>query len=417
VQGKHPREPNSPPPDAASSRESISFLKPPEHPGELGQLGPYSIQKILGQGGMGFIFLARDRMLDRPVALKVMKPEAANRDNRERFFREARAIAALAHDHIVPIFLVGEESGIPYLVMPVLSGETLDARLARDRKPSLKEVVRIAREISLGLVAAHERGLIHRDIKPGNIWLESPRGRVRILDFGLVRNRFQDVRITQNGAIMGTPSAGAGNNNSLAYPWPGGQPNHFFPDPNTSRNILRNTVTPQQRVQFALNLCQHTTNEALSWVQARSDSPSGSTGSDAFKSKSTNNLRSASPPAGVTQGVQRENPVKANPAPSQTKEMGPPFRGMDAEQMDAPRTPDALVKEYEEFIEKDISSLLEILRSPSNKKDLEPLVQQLSENAMKWTKLAKDNPQQADWITKMINLSRQGIAKIEARYR
>lgn len=155
---------------------------------------------------MGFIFLARDRMLDRPVALKVMKPEAATPDNRERFFREARAIAALAHDHIVPIFQVGEESGIPYLVMPVLSGESLEARLARDRKPPLKEVVRIAREISLGLVAAHERGLIHRDIKPGNIWLESPRGRVRILDFGLVRNRYLDVRITHNGAIMGTPS-------------------------------------------------------------------------------------------------------------------------------------------------------------------------------------------------------------------
>lgn len=233
----------------------------------------------------------------------------------------------------------------------------------------------------------------------------------------LAANRFTEQEKKEKVEGGPQPSAGAANNNSLAYTWPGGQQNYFFTDPNTSRNILRNTVTPQQRVQFALNLCQYTSDEALTWVQARSDPSSGQTRSDAFKSNSTNNLRSALPPAGGTQGAQSDNQANANPAPSQTRELANPLRGMDVEQKVAQRTPEALVKEYEEFIDKDIPSLLESLRSPSNKKDLEPLVQQLSENATKWTKLAKDNPQQAVWITKMIDLSRKGIAKIEARYR
>jgi len=182
------------------------FLEPPEHSGDLGKLGTYRIQKVLGKGGMGMVLLGHDSMLDRQVAIKIMQPEVATPDNRDRFFREARATAALHHDHIVPIFQIGEASGVPFLVMPFLQGEALDRRLAREKKPPLRETVRIIRETATGLMAAHDKGMVHRDIKPGNIWLEAPRGRVRILDFGLARTASTEVKITQVGAIMGTPA-------------------------------------------------------------------------------------------------------------------------------------------------------------------------------------------------------------------
>ncbi|MSR80260.1 MAG: FHA domain-containing protein [Gemmataceae bacterium] len=183
-----------------------SFLVKSDNPKEIGQLGGYGILKILGRGGMGMVFLAHERMLDRLVAVKVMLPEVVTPDNRDRFFREARSTAALHDDHVVPIFQVGEENGVPYLVMPFLQGEPLDRRLARERKPPLRETLRIIREAAIGLMAAHNKGMIHRDIKPGNIWLEGARGRVRLLDFGLALTRSTDVRITQVGAIMGTPA-------------------------------------------------------------------------------------------------------------------------------------------------------------------------------------------------------------------
>lgn len=193
-----------PPPSTTFSRPA--FLLPSDDPKEIGQLGGYGILRILGKGGMGMVLLAHDKMLDRQVAVKVMLPEVATPDNRDRFFREARSTAALNHDHIVPIFQVGEENSVPYLVMPYLQGEALDRRLTRERKPPLRETLRIIREAATGLVAAHAKGMIHRDIKPGNIWLEAPQGRVRILDFGLAKTRATDVNITQAGAIIGTPA-------------------------------------------------------------------------------------------------------------------------------------------------------------------------------------------------------------------
>lgn len=189
-----------------SSVTRPSFLLKSDNPKEIGQLGGYGILKILGRGGMGMVFLAHERLLDRLVAVKVMLPEVVTPDNRDRFFREARSTAALHDDHVVPIFQVGEENGVPFLVMPFLQGEPLDQRLAREKKPPLRETLRIIREAAIGLMAAHNKGMIHRDIKPGNIWLEGARGRVRLLDFGLALTRSTDVRITQVGAIMGTPA-------------------------------------------------------------------------------------------------------------------------------------------------------------------------------------------------------------------
>ena len=156
---------------------------------------------------MGVVYQAEDVALRRMVALKAMLPSlAASATARERFLREARAAAAVEHDHIVAIYQVGEDRGVPFLAMPFLKGESLDARLTRDRRLPVAEVLRVARETATGLEAARQRGLIHRDIKPANLWLEEGTGRVKILDFGLARSAGDEGHLTQQGVILGTPA-------------------------------------------------------------------------------------------------------------------------------------------------------------------------------------------------------------------
>jgi hypothetical protein len=182
------------------------FLAPAQAADEMGRLGHYRVLRLLGVGGMGAVFQAEDLHLRRPVALKVMLPREDDRTaGRERFLREARAAAALKHDHIVTIYHVGEDRGNPFLAMEFLEGETLAARLRRDGRLPPAEVARVGREVAEGLAAAHARGLIHRDIKPANLWLEGDRARVKILDFGLVREAGADAHLTREGAIVGTP--------------------------------------------------------------------------------------------------------------------------------------------------------------------------------------------------------------------
>ena len=165
-----------------------AFLTPPTQEGELGRLAGYRILGVLGAGGMGIVFLAEDPHLDRRVALKVMSPALAlSEDGRQRFLREARAAAAVEHDHIVPIYQAGQDGDVLFLAMPLLRGESLEAQLARPGHLPVAEVLRLGRELTLGLAAAHARGLVHRDIKPANVWVEAGTGRVKILDFGLAR--------------------------------------------------------------------------------------------------------------------------------------------------------------------------------------------------------------------------------------
>jgi serine/threonine protein kinase/formylglycine-generating enzyme required for sulfatase activity len=198
----------SPVPAGANQDASLTdFLAPPQAEDELGRLGHYRVLRVLGQGSMGVVFLAEDQQLDRRVALKVMRPAlAASAGARQRFVREAKTAAAVEHDHIVAIFQVGEDRGLPYLAMPLLQGEGLDQRLHREGKLPVAEVLRIGRETAEGLAAAHQRGLIHRDIKPGNLWLEGARGRVKILDFGLARAAEDNAQLTQPGTVIGTPA-------------------------------------------------------------------------------------------------------------------------------------------------------------------------------------------------------------------
>jgi TolB-like protein len=206
----------TPSPSQTPAPEVYDFLAPALLPGELGRLGPYRILSVLGSGGMGVVFLAEDSQLQRRVALKALHPAlAASASARRRFLREAQAAAAVEHDHLVPIYQVSDERGVPYLAMQVLQGETLEERLVRQRRLPIPEVLRIGQEIADGLAAAHGRGLIHRDIKPANIWLErkeqdsSPVDRVKILDFGLARPAGDDSGLTHPGTFVGTPLYGS----------------------------------------------------------------------------------------------------------------------------------------------------------------------------------------------------------------
>jgi serine/threonine protein kinase len=187
--------------------ELTDFLAPPQAPEEIGRLGTYRVLAVLGAGGMGVVFRAEDTQLERLVALKAMLPSlAVSASARQRFLREAKTAAAVEHDHIVPIFQVGEDRGVPFIAMPFLQGEPLDVRLQREQRLPLAEVLRIGRQTAVGLAAAHKKGLIHRDIKPANIWLEAETGRVKILDFGLARAAADNAQLTQQGALVGTPA-------------------------------------------------------------------------------------------------------------------------------------------------------------------------------------------------------------------
>lgn len=195
------------PPTLPEDTDLTAFLAPPQKPDELGRLGPYRILKILGSGGMGVVFHAEDLILKRHVALKAMLPGVAAKPiNRQRFLREAQAMAVVRNEHVITIYQVGMDRGVPYLAMELLEGEPLDLHLVRESLPSPADVVRIGRETAEGLAAAHERGLIHRDIKPANLWLVKPRGRVVILDFGLARVAEEDASLTRSGIILGTPA-------------------------------------------------------------------------------------------------------------------------------------------------------------------------------------------------------------------
>lgn len=182
-----------------------SLLTPSTAPGSLGRLDHYDVQQILGRGAFGIVLRAFDDKLHRTVAIKLMSPElAATSPARKRFLREARTAAAIRHENVVQIHSV-EEEPLPYLVMEFIPGQTLEQKLNGHGPLEISEVLQLGQQIALGLAAAHEAGLIHRDIKPTNILLEpGVEERAKITDFGLARS-VDDASLTQSGVVAGTP--------------------------------------------------------------------------------------------------------------------------------------------------------------------------------------------------------------------
>lgn len=180
-------------------------LQPASHPELLGRLGRYDIERLLGHGGMGIVLKAFDSELNRPVAVKVLAQHLAwNGAARHRFAREARAAAAVVHEHVVAIHDVETEGEAPYLVMQYVPGESLQTRVDREGPLDVRQLLRIGIQAAAGLAAAHEQGVIHRDIKPANILLENQVERVLLTDFGLART-VDDASLTHTGIIAGTP--------------------------------------------------------------------------------------------------------------------------------------------------------------------------------------------------------------------
>jgi hypothetical protein len=184
----------------------LGFLAPSDKPGHLGRLERYEVLEEIGRGGMGIVLKAFDPSLHRVVAIKVMAPQLATSGvGRKRFLREARAAACVTHDHIVTIHAVDEANGLPYLVMQYVPGLSLQQRIDRDGPlTDLVEVLRIGMQTASALAAAHAHGIVHRDIKPGNILLEEGVQRVKITDFGLAR-ALDDASLTQSGVVAGSP--------------------------------------------------------------------------------------------------------------------------------------------------------------------------------------------------------------------
>lgn len=182
------------------------LLDPPKHPEMLGQIDHFEIESKIGQGGMGIVLKGFDRELDRAVAIKVLSPHlACNGTARKRFAREAQAAAAVVHPNVVPIYSVNQTNvERPYIAMQLVSGRSLQSVIEDDGPLSVLSVVRIAIQIADGLSAAHEQGLIHRDVKPANVLTERDVTRVMITDFGLAR-AVDDVGMTQTGWLTGTP--------------------------------------------------------------------------------------------------------------------------------------------------------------------------------------------------------------------
>ena len=167
--------------------------------------GQYRVLRLLGRGGMGAVYLARDLTLEREVAIKVIKQAADGAGMYERFRREAKTAARLSHPNIVPLHAFGEVEGMPYFVMGYVRGESLADRLRREGKVSEEEARRIIAEVADALDHAHRQGIVHRDVKPDNVLIEDASGRALLTDFGIAKMMTRTETLTRHGAVVGTP--------------------------------------------------------------------------------------------------------------------------------------------------------------------------------------------------------------------
>ncbi len=187
------------------TKASLPFFEPSSAPDSLGRLDHYEILEVVGQGGMGVVLRAKDTKLQRIVAIKVLSSAMAVSPKARKWFkREAQTAAAVRDNHVVAIHAVVDDAPLPYLVMEYIEGRNL-ADLLREKGPmGIDEALRIGYQVACGLSAAHQQGLIHRDVKPANIVLELGTQRVKLTDFGLARAA-DDASLSQNELIAGTP--------------------------------------------------------------------------------------------------------------------------------------------------------------------------------------------------------------------
>ncbi len=167
--------------------------------------GRYAVERLLGQGGMATVYLARDCRHDRPVAIKVLRPELAASLGADRFLREIKLAANLQHPNILALYDSGDAGGFLYYVMPLVEGESLRARLDRESQLSLPDAIQLTCEVAEALHCAHSRGIIHRDIKPENILIQE--GHALVADFGIARavTEAGGDKLTETGMAVGTP--------------------------------------------------------------------------------------------------------------------------------------------------------------------------------------------------------------------
>jgi eukaryotic-like serine/threonine-protein kinase len=184
----------------------FNLLHPTDDPRMLGRIGNYEIIGLIGRGGMGVVFKAFDQSLNRNVAVKVLDPSLAHVGAaRQRFAREAQTMASISHENVIPIFAVAEHAGLPYFVMEYADGGTLEQRIAEEGSFSAIDVMQVGLQIAKALDAAHRQGLVHRDIKPGNVLMYRGTARVRVADFGLVQVA-SEASFTRSGMLAGTPA-------------------------------------------------------------------------------------------------------------------------------------------------------------------------------------------------------------------
>src|SRR3982751_1971401 len=165
--------------------------------------GRYRLDAQIGSGGMSTVYRAFDTVLERPVAIKLMHREmSSDSDQLERFRREARAVAQLNHPHIVQVIDAGEEDSLPYIVFEYVEGETLKERIRRFGRLEVPESLAYAIEIARALSAAHDRGIVHRDVKPQNVLVDEE-GSAKVTDFGIARTLDQEG-LTADGRVLGT---------------------------------------------------------------------------------------------------------------------------------------------------------------------------------------------------------------------
>ena len=169
------------------------------------RIGHYDIVTELGRGGMGVVYKGHEAALNRYVAIKVLSPALAHDESiKERFLREARSMASLNDPHIIQIYFIGEDEGQPYFAMEFVEGESLSSFLKRERRMAPESAARAIMQTATGLASAHDKGVVHRDIKPGNLMLDL-RGRIKIADFGIAMMNDLSRKLTSTGEFVGTP--------------------------------------------------------------------------------------------------------------------------------------------------------------------------------------------------------------------